>query len=1171
MRPTNQRERLARIRRFDQLVCYLRDELGWPIESDDFEELTFEFTPEELGIDAKNAANIREIKRLRPLAVGQPWGIFFVKFEPKRLPVVALRRILGRVAIKKRAPANQPVQRAWAADDLLFVSSYGEGDERHIAFAHFSKARDSRDLPTLKVLGWDNQDTLLHLDDVASKLTNHLTWPEDGADTDAWRERWRAAFKLRHGEVISTSKELYERLASLARAIRDTASAALAIETEKGPLIRLMEAFRTALVHDLDKAGFADMYAQTIAYGLLSTRITDPGRSTADDLAKHMGTNPFLRELMETFLTVGGRRGEADGPGIDFDELGVSEVVELLDCANMEAVVRDFGDRNPSEDPVIHFYEDFLAAYDKEQKVRSGVFYTPRPVVSYIVRSVDELLRRDFGLALGLADTTTWQEMTKRHVRLKIPKGTSPDQAFVQILDPATGTGTFLVEVIDLIHSTMTEKWKAQGHSEHEIKSLWNEYVPNHLLPRLHGYELLIAPFTIAHLKIGLKLYETGYRFTTDERARVYLTNALEPPGDDPQLRFDFLPALAHEAQAVNAVKQNQRFTIVIGNPPYLGEAGRGGKWIAALMRGKDNHSLEETLSYFKIDGKPIKERNQKWVNDLYVRFTRLSHRLLEQTGTGVHGFITNHGYLDGPTFRGMRWALMSSFDQLYLLDLHGNLKKKDAILSRNKDENVFEIEQGVSIGLFVKTSSCSGNLQNPYIRHAHCWGSRLEKYSWFIANAVSATNWEQVNPRDPFYLFVPFSGDNEHYERWTSVRDIFRNSGTGVITKRDALSIHYDSHSVWNTVTRFAQLSDENARICFDLPPDVRDWRFDWAQKDILDSGPSKSHIKPILYRLFDSRFTYYTGRSRGFIGWPVIDIMGHMIAGDNLALISCRQQARKGDEWAQVFVTSQMAESCSTSNVTREINYLFPLYIYPGVGKNSGSMFDQWPGGRGGRTPNFESEFVGQLATHSQLCFVSDGYGDLEKTFGPEDILAWIYAIFHSPNYREHYEAYLKLDFPRVPHSGGAELFRQLVKSGHDLLALHLLESPRLDTLVTSYRGIGIPEVGRVGWAENTVWLNAEKTDARAGQRAIKPGTIGFGGVSEEVWDFRIGSYQVCYKWLKDRRGRRLSHEDIVHYQRIVVALSETIRIMSEIDEVIEVHGGWPNAFQSITDSAS
>ena len=648
--PTDHRERLASIRRFDQLVAYLRDDLGWPIVSDNFEELTFDYTPDELGIGAKNAAKIQEIKRLRPLVPGQPWGIFFVKFEPKRLPVVALRRILGQVALKKRASANRSERQAWAADDLLFVSNYGESEERRIAFAHFSKPEDGRDLPTLKVLGWDNLDTPLHLDAVARELTEHLTWPDDEDDLDAWRERWRAAFKLRHREVITTSKQLSERLADLARAIRDRIRTALAIETESGLLTKLMTAFQTTLVHDLDDAGFADMYAQTIAYGLLSARITDPSRRTADDLAGHMRTNPFLKELLETFLHLGGRRGRAGGPGIDFDELGVSEVVGLLDQANMEAVVRDFGDRNPQEDPVIHFYEHFLTAYDKNEKVSRGVFYTPRPVVSYIVRSVDDLLRTEFGLTNGLADTTTWGEMANRHDDLKIPEGTSPTQAFVQILDPATGTGTFLVEVIDLIHNRMDAKWKLQGHDEKKVRTLWNEYVPKHLLPRLHGYELLMAPYAIAHLKIGLKLYETGYRFASAERARVYLTNALEPAGDE-QLILDFLPALAHEAAAVNEIKRKQRFTVVLGNPPYSGLSSNMGPWIKGLLKGRLPDGTA-TASYYHVDGEPLGER-KVWLQDDYVKFIRLSQWLLDGTVSASTATSATTATLTIPRFAG--------------------------------------------------------------------------------------------------------------------------------------------------------------------------------------------------------------------------------------------------------------------------------------------------------------------------------------------------------------------------------------------------------------------------------------------------------------------------------------------------------------------------------------
>ena len=911
--PTDHRERLARIRRFDQLVAYLRDELGWPIESDDFEELTFEYTPEELGIDKKSAAKIQEIKRLRPLVPSQPWGIFFVKFEPKRLPVVALRRILGQVALKKRASANKSERQAWAADDLLFVSNYGEGEERRITFAHFSKPQEGHDLPTLKVLGWDNLDTPLHLDAVAHELTDHLTWPGDEDDPDAWRERWRAAFKLRHREVITTSKQLSERLAELARAIRDRIRTALAIETESGPLTKLMKGFQTALVHDLDEAGFADMYAQTIAYGLLSARITDPAQRTADDLAAHMRTNPFLKELMETFLHVGGRRGKAGGPGIDFDELGVSEVVELLDQAKMEAVVRDFGDQNPQEDPVIHFYEHFLAAYDKKQKVSRGVFYTPRPVVSYIVRSVDELLRTEFGLADGLADTTTWGDMAKLRKDLEIPDGTSPDQAFVQILDPATGTGTFLVDVIDLIHRTMVEKWTAQGHGEKKIQALWNEYVPKHLLPRLHGYELLMAPYAIAHLKIGLKLYETGYRFESDERARVYLTNALEPPGEG-QLTLGFLPALAHEAKAVNEIKQKQRFTVVIGNPPY--------SKISSNLTPEMRATVER---YRYLDGKRIRERGalQFEINlqDDYVKFFRFCEQRVLTSNLGILGLITNNGYLSTPTLRGMRDSLLETFNSIWAVDLHGHLAKGETASGEGPEENVFDIVQGVSLFLGDRTTS---TISDSSVFHYDRYGSRISKYSFLLDNTRTSTQFREIQPTEPFYLFVPHdAGLAQEWKKYVGLTDMFPKNSAGIITARDALVIAEDKRKLADQINKFSKTSSDEESV-YEEFGFSKSKRFDLrqAQANLRRLDSFTRPIRRLLHRPFDERFIFFHPSVVWSLSRPVAD---QMASGKNLALIATRQVTRPQFEHA--YVSRHMIEikACSHDRNTQ----VFPLFV--------------------------------------------------------------------------------------------------------------------------------------------------------------------------------------------------------------------------------------------------
>ena len=1130
--PTDHRAELARIKTFPQLIAYLRDEMGWPIARDSFEEvddLFYDFTADELGIDPKTAAKIQEIKRLRPLSPQQPWGIFFVKFEPKKLPVVALRRILSQVALKKRASANRSERAAWAADDLLFVSNYGEGDERQISFAHFSRAQDGHDLPTLKVLGWDNLDTALHLDAVVRELTEHLAWPDDDANAEDWRTRWRSAFTLRHREVVTTSKELSIRLAELARDIRNRIRTALAIETEKGPLTRLMNAFQQALVHDLDANGFADMYAQTIAYGLLSARIADPHKKTADDFAAHMRTNPFLRELMETFLKVGGRRGKAGGPGIDFDELGVSEVVELLDDANMEAVVRDFGDRNPQEDPVIHFYELFLKEYDAKKRMQRGVFYTPRPVVSYIVRSVDELLRTEFGLADGLADTTTWAEMAKRYKDLNIPDGVAPDQDFVQILDPATGTGTFLVEVIDLIHKTLVAKWKAQGHAEKKIDALWNEFVPKHLLTRLHGYELLMAPYAIAHLKIGLKLYETGYRFGSDERARVYLTNALEP-AQDFSGRFEFaIPALAHEAAAVNEIKRHKRFTVVIGNPPY--------SKISSNLTPEMRATVER---YRYLDGEKIKERGalQFEINlqDDYVKFFRQCEEKISASNVGVLGLITNNGYLSTPTLRGMRDSLLETFSSMWVLDLHGHVAKGEIGPDGVQEENVFDIVQGVSVFLGDRTQPKTGDSA---VLHAERYGSRAGKYSFLQSHACSSTNFAEIEPSPPFYLFVPHDADlTLEWKQFVGLAELFPKNSAGIVTARDGLVIAEHKRELAERIERFSHAKGAEDSI-YEEFGFSESKRFDLkeAQSELRKLKSFSEPIRRILHRPFDERFVFFHRSVVWSLSRPMAD---QMEEGKNLALVATRQVTRPQFEHAYVSRHIIEIKACSHDRNTQ----IFPLFICASVGELALSS---------GATPNLNPAVLARLAKALGLQLNSN-----TRELGKDDELSplrlfhFAYAILHCPSYRERYFEFLRSDFPRLPLTGNVELFRGLARLGGELISLHLLESPKVGKPITEFTGGRNPEVEKISWSKNTVWID-------------KGQTTGFKDVREDVWNFHIGGYQVCEKWLKDRKGRTLSKNDIAHYQKIVVALNETIRLMKEIDGVIEQHGGWPGAFQT------
>ena len=1151
--PTDHRSALASIKRFDQLIAYLSDEMGWPIARDSFDDvddLFYDFTADELGIDPKTAAKIQSIKRLRPLSPRQPWGIFFVKFEPKKLPVVALRRILSQVALKKRASANSAQRTAWAKDDLLFVSNYGVGDERQISFAHFSTPSDGHDLPTLKVLGWDNRDTALHLDAVAIELTEHLAWPENDSDAVAWREQWRAAFTLRHREVLTTSRELSVRMAELASTIRDRIKTAIAIETQRGPLNKLMKAFQAALVHDLDADGFADMYAQTIAYGLLSARIADPHKKTVDDFASHMRTNPFLRDLMKMFLQVGGRHTKPGAGGIDFDELGVAEVVELLDNANMEAVVRDFGDRNPREDPVIHFYELFLKEYDAEKRMQRGVFYTPRPVVSYIVRSVHTLLRSEFGLKDGLADTATWGEMAKRHKDLIIPDGVSPDQDFVQILDPATGTGTFLVETINLIHKTLVAKWKAQGHGKTKIDALWNKYVPKHLLPRLHGYELLMAPYAIAHLKIGLKLYETDYRFGSDERARVYLTNTLESAQDFSQGAFDFaIPALADEAQAVNEIKRAARFTVIIGNPPYSGHSANKGAWIRELLRGSAGNRRVE--NYFEVDGGSLNERNPKWLNNDYVKFIRLAHWQIECTGRGVIGFITSNSYLNSPTFRGMRESLAATFPRAHLLDLHGNANNRDRAPDGGKDENVFDIKEGVAISLFTCPPVEPRRFSRAY-NHAALWGvceqaDGTGKYDRLVASDATSTEWQALSPKPPLRLFVPRDDAlHDEYEGGWRLPDVFPVNGVGMTTARDHMVVDFEPRPIIERAARFRESEETDADLCAELGiPMKKGWNIARARDLIQKEDDLGDLIEPVLYRPFDVRFIFY----HDSLVWRTVKkVMRHMLAGKNVALVTAR--SNKSSNADHFFCSRFIVETKCGESTTQSCT--IPLYLYPAT---EGETLSQWPAGSSGRLPNFGLEFIADLEKRIKLPFVSDGKGDLKKTFGPEDVFHYIYAVLHSPEYRRRYADFMKSDFPRIPLPTNRALFSALILPGARLVSLHLMEDD-VRRSAPAFPSSGSNQVDQVRYAPPSsglpgcVWINREQY---------------FESVEPEIWASTIGGYRPAEKWLKDRKGRTLSKDDIDHYRKIVAALAETRRLMAEIDEVIGKHGGWPGAFQT------
>lgn len=915
---------------------------------------------------------------------------------------------------------------------------------------------------------------------------------------------------------ILSPENLAVRMAGKAQLIRDIISRTFDFESSEGALHEQLESFRKVLLHDLTPNQFADMYAQTICYGLFAARCNAPEgehftrQQAAYDLPK---TNPFLRKLF----------GHLAGPDLDNRITWIVEdLADLLNRTNIQAILKDFGKGEGKEDPVVHFYETFLTQYDPKMRELRGVYYTPEPVVSYIVRSVDHLLKNIFHLEKGLADSSKTEI---RHGKQMI------ETHRVHILDPATGTGTFLYEVIGQIFETF------RGN-----EGLWPGYVSEHLLPRIHGFELLMAPYAIAHLKVGLELKRLGYDFRSEERLRVYLTNTLEEPHQYSGIPL-FMRWLAEETNNADKVKRSYPIMVVLGNPPYSGESANTGAWIAGLLRGTDSMARTNTKtgSYFEVDGQPLGEKQSKWLNDDYVKFLRFAQWRIEKTGYGVLAFVTNHGYLENPTFRGMRKSLMDSFDDLYFLDLHGNSKKKEKTPDGKPDKNVFDIQQGVAIGIFVKRQIRRAKKSGPRLFHADLLGERESKYHWLSSNDIETTNWKSLAPTSPYYLFAPQNADlREEYENGWKITDILPVNSVGIVTARDNLTIRESPEGVWETVSDFSTRSPEDAREKYDLGPDARDWKVDLAQKDIKKTGPTREKIVPILYRPFDTRYTYYTGQSRGFQGQPCQKVMRHMLARKNLGLITTRS-IEIGRGWEHLFCTSSLIQHHTVS--LKEVNYLFPLYLYDTSPPNP--LFS-----RIGKEPsapvqraNLSEGFLEDLSGKLGMNFIPDGTGDLKKTFGPEDVFHYLYAVLHSPTYRSRYAGFLKIDFPRIPLTSNPGLFRILCALGENLVSLHLMGKDL--PLFTTFPIPGENFVESVRYEpenKERVWINA---------------TQYFEGVSPEVWNFHIGGYQVCQKWLKDRKGLALGYQDLTHYQKIVSALSETINLQEKIDEAI---GEWP-----------
>jgi len=905
------------------------------------------------------------------------------------------------------------------------------------------------------------------------------------------------------GQTIKSSKKLAEMMAGKARLLSEVIEKALNSDesnSQDSTLKDQMSAFKQILIHDITPKGFADVYAQTIAYGMFAARSHDPSlptfsRQEAFELIPK--SNPFLKKLF----------GYIAGLEVD-DRIKwiVDDLVSIFMACNVDEILKNYGKSTKMEDPIIHFYETFLSEYDPKLRKARGVWYTPEPVVNFIVRAVDDILKTEFGLSAGLADT--------RKTKIKVDyhgKKIEQEVHKVQILDPATGTGTFLAEVVKHIHT------KFEGQ-----QGIWSNYVETHLLPRLNGFELLMASYAMAHLKLDLLLTSTGYKPTRDQRLRVYLTNSLEE--SHPDTGTLFANWLSTEANEANYIKRDTPVMVVMGNPPYSGESANKGEWIMSLME-----------DYKKEPGgkEKLKERNPKWINDDYVKFLRYGQHFIEKNGSGVLAFINPHGFLDNPTFRGMRWNLLKTYDKIYTIDLHGNSKKKETAPDGSADQNVFDIMQGVSINLFIKTGK-KKPIELGKVFHFELYGKREFKYDFLNSNSVSSIQYKELKNVNPNYLFV--SKDNivqMQYDLGFRINELMRVNVLGFQTHRDKFAINLNLSELTKRINDFVDTTIDNNELKrkYNINESI-DWDLKSQRESLKNEKRLFEYISLTSYRPFDNQYAIL---HKSICDRPRAELLQHVLNRDNICLLSSKQQAIVG--FRHCFISNLPANDCVMSTTSREANQVFPLYLYPKT--TDQQSIEQ----TSGRTPNLNTEIVNKIASELGLTFTSEK-GNVEKTFAPVDLLDYIYAVLHSPTYREKYKEFLKIDFPRVPYPKDAATFWQLVKLGGEIRQIHLLESAIVEKYITQYPVDG----------DNTVLkphFVAAETNLNKGKVYIND-TQYFDNVPIVAWNFYIGGYQPAQKWLKDRKERKLEFEDILHYQKIIVALNETDRLMKEIDQI-------------------
>lgn len=862
---------------------------------------------------------------------------------------------------------------------------------------------------------------------------------------------------------ITSAQPLAVELAKRTRFLRDEVIAEEIREEEKkgiGQILGFYEAFQKYLIREQTKEQFADLYSQTITYGLFASRMRCKGdfnrEHAVDDIPRSIG---ILREMFD-YISLGDLPTQL--------EWIVDEISDVLSNVDVKRIFSEFFRSRKGEDPIYHFYETFLAEYDPKERERRGVYYTPEPVVSYIVRSLHLILKEKFGLEDGLANEN------------------------LTILDPGAGTLTFIAEAIKQAVCEFTSKY-GEGGKEGFIKE--------HILKNFYAFELMIAPYAIGHLKASFLLDELGYKLQ-DEKMKFYLTNTLELE-DIEQTSLPGMASLAEESRKAGEVKKRIPIWVILGNPPYSGISANMGEWITGLIE-----------HYKYVDGKHFREKKH-WLHDDYVKFIRFAEWKINQADKGVIGYITNHNYLDNYTFRGMRQHLIKSFDEVYVLDLHGNSLRKEKCPDGSKDENVFDIRQGVAISFFIKNGASKD--RHCRVSHSEIWGLRKKKYEWLDSGELTTTEWREIHPHSPFYFFVPRKEKYKKlYAKYWKVTDIFPINSVGIVTSRDNFVTDFDKNALMGRIRMFRDLSlsDETIRKEFKLR-DTSTFELRKSRETLSHDRDWEKHLTKVLYRPFDVRYIYYAS---AVVERPLYKTMRHMMQS-NVGLLAMRQVSLD-EAYTHFFVSEHIVDNRAFLS-SKGIGQLFPLFQY----ENSE------------RTPNIQSTLTKKL---------KENY---HKEVEALEILHYMYAIFYSNTYRTKYTEFLNIDFARVPFTANYELFIKMAKLGKKLMDLHLLKSELLGVITAKFQGKGDNIVEKPVYDEegNRVYIN--KTQC-------------FEEVEKDVWEYQIGGYQVLSKWLKYRKKRKLSLRDIKHYCRVVTALKNTIEIQEEIDKL------YPDVEKDITE---